>query len=93
MTLDIQHLISSRFAIVAIATHENGEEDIYAAEGKATYDVATNTIQVYKTGVDEPVIVLQEEEFGDIQIADEEQQEELEAEYFIVVDIDPLEEQ
>ena len=45
-----------------------------------------------KRGVDEPVIVLQEEEFGDIQIADEEQQEELEAEYFIVVDIDPLEE-
>ena len=91
MNLDLQHLGQSPFVIVAISVDEEGNEDVYAADGKAIYNAATNTIDIFREGVDEPLLILQEEDFDEIQIADEEEKEELGADYYIVVDIDPTE--
>ena len=91
MNLDLQHLGQSPFVIVAISVNEEGDEDVYAADGKAIYNAATNTIDIFRDGFEEPVLVLHEEDFSEIQIADEEEKEELGADYYIVVDMDPEE--
>ncbi len=90
MSLDIQHLQQSRFAIVAVDTDEEGNEDVYSAEGKVVHNATDNTLSIYRTdnGEEELIFVLTEEEFDEIQQADDEQKKELEAEYFIVVDIE-----
>ncbi|RYE21401.1 MAG: hypothetical protein EOP51_15720 [Sphingobacteriales bacterium] len=90
MTLDLEKLSTAPFAIVAVSSNENGEDDVYSAEGKAIYDAEKNTISIYRIDdeEDELLFVLTEEEFDEIQIADDEQKKELEADYFIVVDME-----
>ena len=89
MSLNLHHLSQSTLAIVVFQHDKDGNEaeapETYA--GRASYNQQDNTIAVYKTGVEEPIITLQEAAFDRIHRCDDEMKAALQADYYIVLTI------
>jgi hypothetical protein len=89
MSLNLHHLSTSTLAIVVFQHDKDGNEaeapETYA--GHARYNQQHNNIAVYKTGVEEPIITLQEAAFDRIHPCDAEMKQALQADYFIVLTI------
>jgi hypothetical protein len=89
MSLNLHHLSTSTLAIVVFQHDKDGNEaeapETYT--GRASYNQHDNTIAVYKTGVEEPIITLQEPAFDRIHPCDDEMKAALQADYYIVLTI------
>lgn len=88
MQITPQERCKGSLTIVIFQYDKDGnEESAHSCEGHAIYNEADNTITIYKSDINSPIITLEEENFERIQKADEEMKEMLKSDYFITITI------
>jgi hypothetical protein len=85
---EMKNISKHKFILVIMGEDDNGGDEGFMTEGKLIYNEKDNTVSVFKEDVAEPVFILEEDEFDQIEKVDDEMKSDLmNADYMMVLHV------